>query len=216
MNMKAYLHSRSCVGGPKNLLAPHFLDETNRKPWAMVHSINPNLDQRMNHMHFYNKCFLVFFLFFGNVGALTLQRFSISSFSLFHSRFPFQFSSFSFDCFFCFFSFFASGKKHSNIMDEVKKRILIAMAMYWAFYMLIQQVLNIQALVQVLKWRDLHCLQSCVISCGGKNRLFELLKGNVDLQIGFCLVLTQKTCLNNGLGLFMVHFDTFAKKWVHI
>jgi hypothetical protein len=32
-------------------------------------------------------------------------------------------------------------------MDEVKKRILIAMAMYWAFYMLIQQVLNIQALV---------------------------------------------------------------------
>jgi len=32
-------------------------------------------------------------------------------------------------------------------MDEIKKRILIKMAMYWAFYMLIQQVLNIQALV---------------------------------------------------------------------
>jgi hypothetical protein len=32
MNMRAYLHLRSCVGGPKNLLVPHFLDETNRKP----------------------------------------------------------------------------------------------------------------------------------------------------------------------------------------
>jgi len=32
-------------------------------------------------------------------------------------------------------------------MDEIKKQILIVMAMYWAFYMLIQQILNIRALV---------------------------------------------------------------------
>jgi hypothetical protein len=35
MNMKAYLHQRPCVEGPKNLLVPHFLDETKKK--AMGH-----------------------------------------------------------------------------------------------------------------------------------------------------------------------------------
>jgi hypothetical protein len=30
-------------------------------------------------------------------------------------------------------------KKHSHIMDEEKKRILIVMIMYWIFYMLINR-----------------------------------------------------------------------------
>jgi hypothetical protein len=32
-------------------------------------------------------------------------------------------------------------------MDEIDKQMLIVMAMYWVFNMLMQQVLNIQALV---------------------------------------------------------------------
>jgi hypothetical protein len=32
-------------------------------------------------------------------------------------------------------------------MDEMKKQILVVIAMYWRLYMLIQQVLSIQALV---------------------------------------------------------------------
>ncbi len=62
--------------------------------------------------------------------------------------------------------------------------------MYWAFYMLIQQVLNIQALVLGFETERSTLL---VVMCDfmwRKNELFELLKGNVDLQIDFCLVLT--------------------------
>jgi hypothetical protein len=46
--------------------------------------------------------------------------------------------------------------------------------------------------------------------------LFGLLKGNMDSQIIFFLILIQKTCSSKGLGFFMVHFDTFVKNWVHI
>ncbi len=46
--------------------------------------------------------------------------------------------------------------------------------------------------------------------------LFGLLKSNMDSQINFFFVLIQKTCSSKGLRVFMVHFDTFVKNWVHI
>ncbi len=55
-----------------------------------------------------------------------------------------------------------------------------------------------------------------MISCGGKNKLFGLLKDNMDSHIGFGLVLTLKKYSSKGLGFLMAHFDTFVKNWVHI
>jgi len=43
-------------GGPKEpFWYPTFWMRPRENPGAMAHSVNPNLDQRMSHMHFYDK-----------------------------------------------------------------------------------------------------------------------------------------------------------------
>jgi hypothetical protein len=53
-----------------------------------------------------------------------------------------------------------------------------------------------------------------VNSCERKNKLFGLLKGNMDSQIGFCLVLTLKNMFKQRVRIS--HFDVFVRNWVHI
>ncbi len=183
-------------------------------PSPMVHSVNPNLDQRMNHMHFYNK------IVFGkkkiwDVDALTLQWSPISSFYIFQSRFALWFSSFSFDFFPLFFLLFYSLQKHSHIMDE-KKYIYIDCDGYVLGF-LFDSISVEHSSLGFRVWNGKVCIAySHVWFHVEEKTLFGLLKGNMDSQIIFFLILIQKTCSSKGLGFFMVHFDTFVKNWVHI
>jgi len=63
LGSKGFLFILETMGPPKNLLVPHFLEDTNRKQWVMANNVNPNLDQRMSRGHFKNIFFwLIFFL----------------------------------------------------------------------------------------------------------------------------------------------------------
>jgi hypothetical protein len=90
------------------------------------------------------------------------------------------------------------------------------MAMYWVFYMLIQQVLSIQALVLGFEMeRSTLLIVICDFMWRKKWTLlaFEKQRGFTNqFLLGFYI----KNMFKQRIRFFMVHFDTFVKKWVHI
>ncbi len=100
-------------------MVPHFLDET-----MAVQSENAIWMKRMDHVHFLIKFYFVKKI--RNVVALIFLSFFLFYFILFFLLFVL---GFFFDFFFFFFFFwfflFCTFHKHSRIMDEKKKRILV-------------------------------------------------------------------------------------------
>lgn len=84
------------------------------------------------------------------------------------------------------------------------------------FYMLIQQVVNIQALVLGFEMERSTFLNSYVISCGGKKWTLWAFEKQHGFTNQFLFGFYIKNMFKQRIKFFMVHFDTFVKNWVHI
>ncbi len=68
LGSKGFLFILETMGPPNKPIGTPFFGGDQEKtvghgPRAMAHNVNPNLDQRMSHRHFYNNNFLVNFFF---------------------------------------------------------------------------------------------------------------------------------------------------------
>ncbi len=104
-------------------------------------------------------------------------------------------------------------------MDERKKQILVVIAMYWCLYMLIHQVLSIQALVLGYENGEV-CIVCSNVGIHGEEKVnwlgFWKVLGFGRLLDWFFIGSYIENLFKQQLGFLIGHFNIFVKNWVHI